>query len=593
MNNFKPEPIIYSIDDNYESINIFEKKIRTKKNKKIQDIILNYPTVYIHNWRNTKDYEVYIGESNNVIQRSKQHYADARSKENWQNNLLTSNPSLYIIGHEHFNKSLTLDIENRLMLYMMSVDCVKKLHNQKCNPQNKYFTESELETIFRQIWSKLRKKDPLLFPAESAIKDSAIFKASPLHKLTPEQESAKEIIIQKVFNSLNCNTKKQLIFIEGEAGTGKTVLNSSTFYELFEKAEEQESSAIRCCLLVNHNEQKTVYEQIAQKLGLTDKYGEVVYKPTRFINMHTPENPIDVAFIDEAHLLLTQGKQSYKGDNQLQDIIERAKVTVVMFDENQILTTEQFWEAEILGGFRNKAKEAGNFIELKNQLRMNADKGTIDWIDEFTKNQKLYKIPHDARGYEIKIFEKPEDLEFEIESKAKNKETALSRLVATYDWEYNRKRVPEDIVKKYWEVLIGNWHKPWNYELEKELNQNQKRNIKSLSWAEQPQTISEVGSTFTIQGFDLNYVGVILGPSVKYNNGKIILDPAESFNNKAIRNRTLSDGTKKKFGEILLKNEVRVLMTRGVKGLYIYACDDNLRNALLDMTNNCLPPTKG
>jgi len=71
--------------------------------------------------------------------------------------------------------------------------------------------------------------------------------------------------------------------------------------------------------------------------------GEVVCKPTTFINHHSPEDPVDVAFIDEAHLLLTQGKQAYQGSNQLKDIIERAKVTVVMFDENQILTTEQYW----------------------------------------------------------------------------------------------------------------------------------------------------------------------------------------------------------------------------------------------------------
>lgn len=586
MENLKSEPIICKIEDNDSSLKKFETQIRATKNKKVQDVILNYPIVYIHNWKNSEDYEVYIGESNNVVQRSKQHYADAKNKENWQNCLLESNASLYIIGHEHFNKSLTLDIENRLMLYMMSVECVKKIHNQKCNPQNKYYTENELDTIFMQVWRKLRRRDPLLFPTESSIKDSAVFKASPLHKLTSDQKSAKEIIIQKVFESLNGKAEKQLIFIEGEAGTGKTVLNSSTFYELFERAEEQEISSLQCCLIVNHDEQITVYEQIAQKLGLTDKYGEVVCKPTRFINTHNVENPIDVALIDEAHLLWTQGKQSYKGDNQLQDIIDRAKVTVVMFDENQILTTEQFWEAEMLEKFRRRAKNEGNYIELKSQLRMTADKETIDWIDEFTKNQKLNQIPHDNMGYEIKVFENPEDLDFEIESKANNEKTALSRVVATYDWEYNTKNEPKDRLKKYWEVLIGKWHKPWNYELEKELNRKQKRNIKSLSWAEQPHTINEVGSTFTIQGFDLNYVGVILGPSVKYSNGKIIFDPSESFNNKAIRNRTLSDGTKKKFGETLIQHEVRVLMTRGVKGLYIYACDDDLRNALLEVANN-------
>lgn len=586
MKDLKLEPIIYKIEDNNVSLDKFEKQIRKTKNKKIQDVILDYPTVYIHNWKNDDDYEVYIGESNNVVQRSKQHYAYARKEENWRNSLLKNNAILYIIGHEHFNKSLTLDIENRLMLYMMSVARIKKIHNQKCNPQNKYYTENELDNIFRQVWSKLRRRDPLLFPTESSIKDSAVYKASPLHKLTPEQESAKESIIQKVFDSLDNKTEKQLIFIEGEAGTGKTVLNSSTFYELFEKAEEQEISSIQCCLMVNHDEQITVYEQIAQKLGLTDRYGEVVYKPTRFINTHTVENPIDVAFIDEAHLLLTQGKQSYKGVNQLQDIIDRAKVTVVMFDENQILTTEQFWEAEILEKYRSMAIRAGNYIELKNQLRIDADKETIEWIDEFTKNQKLNRIPHDTKGYEIKVFDNPEDLDLEIERKANNEKTTLSRLVATYDWEYSSNRAPEDRLKKYWEVLIGKWHKPWNYELKKELNRTEKRSIKSLSWAEQPQTIKEVGSTFTIQGFDLNYVGVILGPSVKYKNGKIIMDPGESYNHKVVRNRTLSDGTKKKFGEFLIQNEVRVLMTRGVKGLYIYACDDNLRNALLEMSNH-------
>ena len=108
----------------------------------------------------------------------------------------------------------------------------------------------------------------------------------------------------------------------------------------------------------------------------------------------------------------------------------------------------------------------------------------------------------------------------------------------------------------------------------------EKKKIKSLSWPEQPQTINEVGSTFTIQGFDLNYAGVIIGPSVKYKNGKIIFDPSKSCNSKATQYRTMPDGTKKKLGEKLLKNELNVLMRRGVNGLYIYACDEELRKIL-------------
>ena len=458
---------------------------------------------------------------------------------------------------------------------------MKHVYNLRDNPQTSYYPMEEFDEIFRKIWRGLRKENKDLFPSESVIKDSAIYKASPLHKLTKEQKKARELIIQKVSKALENRETKQLIFIDGEAGTGKTVLNSSTFYELYCQAEES-NKGLKCYLLVNHDEQITVYEQIAEKLGLTAKYGKVVSKPTTFINNHSEDDPIDVAFIDEAHLLLTQGKQSYRGENQLKDIMDRARVTVVMFDENQILTTEQFWESHILEQYRNQAKATNNYIVLDKQLRVQADSETMDWIDSFTKKRELKKIPATSGSYTIKIFDKPELLDLEIQKKANRKESALSRVIATYDWEYSSNRKPEDRIRKYWEVTIGKWHKPWNRELESTLTRKAKRNIKELAWAEQPQTLNEVGSTFTIQGFDLNYAGVILGPSVKYRDGKIVFDPSASHNEKAIRNRTLSDGTKQKFGEMLIQHEVRVLMTRGVNGMYIYACDPELQAALLE-----------
>ena len=574
------KPIIKQIKDNREALDFFENILLPAEDEKTQEIIANFPTVYIHNWQDSGDFEVYVGESNDIFKRTRQHYDAAVDKSKWQRKLMEKDARLFIIGHEHFNKSLTMDIENRLMHYMMSAERVKHVHNLRDNPQTSYYPVEELDEIFGRIWRGLRKENKELFPTESAIKDSAIYKASPLHKLTKEQKDARELILQKVSKALENGEIGQLIFIDGEAGTGKTVLNSSTFYELYCQAEEEEKT-LKCYLLVNHDEQITVYEQIAEKLGLTAKYGKVVSKPTTFINNHSEDDPVDVVFVDEAHLLLTQGKQSYHGENQLKDIIARARVTVVMFDENQILTTEQFWEAQILEHYRNQARAAENHIVLDKQLRMQADPITMDWIDSFTKKGQLKEIPHTVDGYQIKVFDDPEMLDLEIQKKAKEKDSALSRVLAIYDWEYSQKRKPDDRLRAYWEVVIGKWHKPWNRELAAELSRKEKRKISGLAWAEQPQTINEVGSTFTIQGFDLNYAGVILGPSVKYRNGKIIFAPSESHNNKAIRNRTLSDGTKQKFGEMLIQHEVRVLMTRGVNGMYIYACDPELRAALL------------
>ena len=158
-------------------------------------------------------------------------------------------------------------------------------------------------------------------------------------KLTDEQIEAKETIIAKIYDAVESDQDGQLVFVQGEAGTGKTVLNSSIFYEILTNGEDLFGREIDCHILVNHDQQITVYEQIAKRLGLGD---DIVHKPTQFINKFSEERKVDVAFVDEAHLLLTRGNQGYSGHNQLEDIIKRSRVTVVMFDEYQILNNEEY-----------------------------------------------------------------------------------------------------------------------------------------------------------------------------------------------------------------------------------------------------------
>lgn len=574
------KPIIRIIKDNESSLTEFEQKTLQEEAEDIQDIIRYYPTVYIHNWPDTGMYEVYVGESNNIFKRTRDHYHNRIKNESWQRRLNGKDASLYIIGHEHFNKSLTLDIENRLMHYLMSVDKVRQVHNARSNPQSRYYPSDEFEVIFRKIWRQLHNANEELFPNESVIKDSAIYKASPLHKLTVAQERIKTQILECIDNAFQ-QDEKQIIFIDGEAGTGKTVLNASIFYELYCKKEKRGETGFKCNIVVNHEEQVKVYSDIAKKLGITEKYGEVASKASPFLNRHSQDDSVDVVFIDEAHLLFTQGNQGYSGNNQLDDIVKKAKVVVIVFDENQILRMDQYLESQMINQYRTKSIEQNNHFVLTEQLRINADEETLDWLDSFTKKQVINKIPH--HDYEIRIFDSPVMLEKEIRKKASKENSKLSRLIANYDWDYKEGKRPIDRLRKYWEVYIekANWSRPWNYELKRELNARQKRKLNGQSWAEQEHTIGEVGSTFTIQGFDLNYAGVILGESVKYRDGKVIFDPKETSNLKVTMKKTMQDGSKQNFAEELLKHEVRVLMTRGVNGLYIYACNDELREALL------------
>ncbi|MER2225720.1 MAG: DUF2075 domain-containing protein [Carnobacterium sp.] len=577
-------PVIYETDYSYEAVKSLEGGILQEEGPNAK-YLLDYPTVYIvHDEKKSREFSVYIGETSDIRQRTKQHLIeDPKKREDWESLAKSDDSKMYIIGHNYFNKSLTLDIENKLMMYMSSIDSVQSVYNRRTNQQKEYYTVDKLDEIFSKIWRKLRKKNKTLFPVEKIIKDSALFKASPFHKLSDEQIQAKDKVILKIMEALTRNQSGELILVTGEAGSGKTVLMSSLFYELKQLAQEESENIVlqeaNSYLLVNHEQQLKVYQQIANKLGITSKkVPNLVSKPTTFINNHTPKEKADVVIVDEAHLLWTQGKQSYRGKNQLYDLMERAKVVVAVFDINQVLTTEQYWEEEELLTLEHEANLKGNFIHLENQMRINASQSTINWIRSMIDDRKINPILKDIKGYDLKIFNHPKELYEAIREKAKDENSGISRITATFDWEYVDKRKPEK--DDYWRVKIGDWSLPWNLQLPQ--MKEQKRKNRNLSWAEQEQTIYEVGSTFTIQGFDLNYAGVIIGPSVKYRNGEIVFDRSFSQNKKATRQRTLKNGKKEQFSDMLLKNELNVLLTRGVNGLYIYAVDEELQKALIN-----------
>lgn len=572
-----PKVFVKKIKYSSNALNEFIDKYQHKE-AECEKYLLNYPTVYIVNHSKRNKYNVYVGETSDIYQRTIQHLeADKKCKEDWKTMSSSDDATMYIIGHEYFNKSLTLDIENRLMSYLTTVESIDTVYNRRTNPQNEYYTSEHLDTVFSQIWRKLRQFNKCLFPLEKHIRDSALFKASPFHKLTVEQIEAKESIKENIISALKSNERGKLILVTGAAGSGKTVLLSSLFYELCQDMPElfniANSNETDSFLLVNHNEQLTIYEQIAEKLNLHSKKKPRVMKPTAFINKISIDNPIDVSLIDEAHLLWTTGNQSYRGKNQLWDIIDRSKVTVAVFDQDQILQTNQVWEDSMYEKIKNIVDV---IIPLTNQMRINANEETISWIRNFIDNREIDDIPDDSK-YDLKIFNSPSELEEAIREKAMSTDNGISRIIATYDWPYSSNRSSNEGNK--WMVYEDDWAMPWNLEYQNKDKGKFKIN-KKLSWAEQEHTINEVGSTYTVQGSDLNYAGVILGPSVKYKNGKVIFNPDASCNKNAIQNRTLDDGSKKKFGEILTKNEVNVLLTRGVNGLYIYAVDPELRKAL-------------
>lgn len=636
--------------------------------------IFGFPTVYVvsskkaRSHRRGNEYVAYVGETNDISSRTRQHMkADSSSREDWRalSERAERDPSSvvqYVIGHPHFNKSLTLDVENRMMQYLLSVDAVTSLNNRRTNPQGDYYPRNELDTIFCKAWTTLNKFDPKLFPTETLIRDSAVFKASPFHCLSREQRDAEKQILNAISEARSMAYEDdsefgRLILVQGAAGTGKTVLISHLFYQLmgnFEdlgpdeepKGEMPNSSRLDAYLLINHEEQKRVYNEIACKLNLQKGFDQVVLKPTSFINRQTvwgpaqgkkknwkgshPKEKVDVALIDEAHLLLTQSNQAYLGDNMLLDVMRRAKVTVAVFDPDQILSSSQQWTASdlktILGDGQLSSQRFENVhlgkspafyrktITLKQQFRIAANEQMVGWIDHLINDGVVGRIP-ESKGYyregryvddpyDIRVFDSPVELFRAVSFAARgiDDETGLSRVLATYDWPYSEKRKNEYDPDGFWNVELhadadGTWRMglagdddsgidevdapndarrfchPWNYMLSR---QSSSKSIDSLSWAENPETLNEIGSTYTIQGFDLNIAGVIIGPSVKYRDGRIVFDAKGSQNSRAVQKR----GGEIDYSEQNLRNELNVLLKRGVHGLYLFAVDPALQKAL-------------
>lgn len=696
--NALPKPIIMhlpyqSIDDRTEVERALSKNYGDAPlsivERSVLHYIFDYPTVYVvHSEKENKhtahaEYTVYVGETNNIHNRTMQHLkTDSKSRDDWKefHKRLQRDPQSvwqYIIGNAHFNKSLTLDVENRLMHYLLGSDAVKTLNNRRTNAQGDYYTQDEFDQIFSDIWLELNRQDPELFPAEEIIRDSALFKASPFHQLSDDQLAAEEAImgaLSDAFADTDKNDVSRLIFVQGAAGTGKTVLLSHLFYRIVtemnvdgylddeddEDALESDTTRVigkddrrKAYILVNHKQQVHVYNQIATKLGLQKGPDEVSLKPTQFINKFSektkngrgiPDKPCgkaDIVLVDEAHLLLTQGNQGYSGKNMLHDLLRRAKVVIAVFDPNQILQTSQRWDEEDVRAlfpkrFHDGGRNAGQLerftplriwgdqyllsrVCLRRQFRIAADDATIRWIDNFADGKGIGPIPKDhgekdertgkyiRDPFEIRIFDSPVELFKAIKEKAYLKATGvdgcgLSRVVATYDWEYNGSKPNDSSPDGFWDVEMyrdarGAWHMgavsgtqrgydasdpdgnpdyfchPWNYEIKIDRKKGLSPNE---VWAESPHTLNEVGSTYSIQGFDLNYVGVIIGPSVTYRNGEIVFDEKGSCNRYAVAKR---DGLVS-YAQSNLRNELNVLLKRGVHGLFIFAVDPELQAAL-------------
>lgn len=387
-------------------------------------------------------------------------------------------------------------------------------------------------------------------------------KLSPFQKLSSTQEKLKNDILE--FCKAHQKDEHAIFVIEGDAGTGKSLVINSIFNDLQRMArgnlEGDCFSGKENYLIVNHPEMMKLYTNISEDFPYIRK--KDFERPTTFINkMNKLKKRADVVLIDEAHLLLTRPDKynRFNQNNHLEEIIKLARIVIIVFDEKQVLKFKSYWNkntlSKILNGFPVKT------FYLTDQFRMHANVDVLEWIKNFCL-KKVTTFPK-KQDFDFRCFDDAQEM-YEL-IKQKNRQCGLSRIVATYDYPY-RLDGKEHFIDE------GRFHLRWDLSKPDE----------KLPWAERPDTINEVGSVYTVQGFDLNYIGLILGPSVTYDAqaDSLCLDTSRYEDSAAFAGK---DGLvqPEQIKEQIMLNAINVLMTRAVKGLYLYAHDPVLREKLL------------
>lgn len=531
---------------------------------------MNWPIVYILNG----DKEVYVGETANAYQRMKQHKRNPVRKKLDKVN---------IIYDSEFNKSAILDIESLLINYMLA-DQKYKLQNisSGMNSQSNYYLRENYLNKFDDIWKVLLKQG-LVNHERLYLENLDIFKFSPYKTLTEDQHIVAIEIIKALIENKSKNSKSTFI-VSGVPGTGKSVLAVYLMKLLIESQQainelSFDDDNINFITLLNLTSQyhgklkvglvipmeslrKTLKNVFKQVHGLR---ANMVIGPSEVIKEH-----YDILIVDEAHRLrrrvnLMPGLAhtfdnvnkhlKMKNGDELDWIMRSSEHQIFFYDPNQSVKPSDVRKEK----FREIINQVGTIqFTLTSQMRV---KGGDYYISSIYKllEQKLNK-QIEVENYELKIFDDVEEMYQLI--RLKNKEDGLCRMVAGYAWPWKTKEVKYEDIKKQnlYDIVIDEYHYIWNHT--------------NKDWVNSLNAINEIGCIHTVQGYDLNYVGVIIGNEIKYDSisKNIYIDEK----NYCDRNGKKSLKTKKELFDYII-NIYKVLLTRGIKGTYIYICNQKLR----------------
>ena len=370
-----------------------------------------------------------------------------------------------------------------------------------------------------------------------------------------EQKVVYEEILNESRQSVQ-DDKKRVVIVKGGPGTGKSVVAVNLLAELTKEDQF-------CQYVSKNSAPRNVYRK-KLKGSIRKSSVDNMFKGSG-IYTETDNNMIDTILVDEAHRLNAKSGMFHNmGENQIKEIIHAAKCSVFFIDESQRVTLQDIGRVDEIRKWAEEEKAQVTEMELVSQFRCNGSDGYLAWLDHTLEIRDTANFDMEDIDYDIRILDSPEKMQELIIERNRTSHNR-ARILAGYCWNWKKEGVNDPSVH---DIKIGDFEISWNLK-------------NTTTFAIDEDSIHEAGCIHTSQGLEFDYVGVIIGDDMRYENGMVVTD----FTKRARTDQSLK-GIKKLYKENpelankeadeIIKNTYRTLMTRGMKGCYVYCTDKRL-----------------
>ncbi len=362
--------------------------------------------------------------------------------------------------------------------------------------------------------------------------------------------------------------KKKTMIVRGGPGTGKTVLAVNLLVEMINEG----SSAI---YVTKNSAPRSIYS-CKLKGSMRKSRVDVLFKGSGCFT-DAPENTFDALLIDEAHRLNEKsGMFQNMGENQVMELIRSSRLSVFFIDEDQRVTIKDIGTEDEIKRYAKELDSEVSIMELDSQFRCSGSDGYVEWIDNLLQVRETASFdPDPSFEYDFRVYDDPNRMRSDIE--ALNRINNKSRIVAGYCWNWisdskNDTNMHDITIPEY------GFEMSWNLG-------------NTSTWAIDPESVKEAGCIHTCQGLEFDYVGVIIGPDIRYDpsTNTIITDASKRAKTdsslKGLKIGRTPD-EQRNLAERIIKNTYRVLMTRGMKGCFVYCTDKNLSEYIRRMSKH-------